>query len=185
MKHRGFVALFVAALALGGGDRLYGQAAGRLGPSNIFYSSVALQGFSAPGLADEGEYVNLGVGIDPFQTAGASCAFGLHWLFPFNPFNIAASRIGLSVDLTIGRFLQHPLNALFMRKVSLAPMVSLSGYIQPASAGSPMLLVTCQPLRFFSGDGYYSAAAVDIAFDAGLQYRGWGFRLFDFTYFIR
>jgi len=184
MKHKAGVVLLVAALSLGGGARLHGQTAERLGPSSIFFSSVALQGFSVPGLTDEGEYVNLGVGIDPFQTDGASCAFGLHWLFPFNPFDIAASRIGFSVDLTIGRFFRHPLGALFVRKVSLAPMIGLAGYVQPASPGSPMLLVSCQPLRFFSGDGYYSAAAVDIAFDANLQYRGWGLRLFDFTYFI-
>ncbi|MCE5255412.1 MAG: hypothetical protein LLF89_01030 [Spirochaetaceae bacterium] len=191
MRSRFSAVLLIASLTLYGASAVFAQTVSPdkatddgIGPSQIVFTSIALQGFSAPGLLADGEYLNLGIGIDPFQTEFASPALGLHWLFPFNPLDIEDSRIGLSLDLTIGRFLGHPLGRLFVRKTSLSPMLSLAGYASLGTAASPLLMLSCQPLRFFSGDGYYSAAAIDIAFDSSLQYRGWGIRLFDFTHFI-
>lgn len=170
----------------------------RLGPSRTLFYSVTLQGYAAPDLLPDAEYVNFGLGIDPVQSPFVSAALGLHWLLPFNPWEFDASYLGLSFDVTFGRYLAHPFGKLFVRRVSLAPMVSFGAYVQPfgakaaqggagaaqGGAGKEMFLFSCQPLRFFSGDGYYTMGAFDIVLDGHLKYGGWGVRLFDFSYFF-
>ena len=163
----------------------------RLGPSRTLFYSVTLQGYAAPDLLLDAEYLNFGLGIDPVQSPFVSAALGLHWLLPFNPWEFDASYLGLSCDVTFGRYLEHPFGKLFVRRVSLAPMVSLGAYVQPfgekagqSGAGKEIFLISCQPLRFFSGDGYYTMGAFDIVLDGHLKYGGWGVRLFDFSYFF-
>ncbi|HOV94549.1 MAG TPA: hypothetical protein PK759_07000 [Spirochaetales bacterium] len=163
----------------------------RLGPSRTLFYSVTLQGYAAPDLLLDAEYLNFGLGIDPVQSPFVSAALGLHWLLPFNPWEFDASYLGLSCDVTFGRYLAHPFGKLFVRRVSLAPMVSFGAYVQPfgekagqSGAGKEIFLISCQPLRFFSGDGYYTMGAFDIVLDGHLKYGGWGVRLFDFSYFF-
>jgi len=148
-----------------------------------YYYSVSMEGFSSP-LFSAAEYTDFSASIEFASREEMNPAFSMHYLLPANPLSIGDSLAGLSIDLTLFYLGDHPLAWMSPRKTSLAPQLSVAAYVPIADLGNPRYTVSLSPFRLFAGYGYFSVGAFSLVLDPSFTVRGWGLRLFNFSYLV-
>lgn len=158
------------------------------------YYSVTLGGFSSAAFSDAAspaaEYTDFSASIEFAKGKSMNPAISMHYLLPVNPLSFADSQLGIGVDVTLFYAKRHPFSWMSPRTTTLAPLLSAAVYAPIKGTGSTngignlTYILTFTPLRLFSGEGYFSAGALNVVFDSSFSLKGWGARLFEFSYFI-
>lgn len=176
------MAAFLPALAWARDGREY------RGPGPFWWggSYVASRGFASGSGLGEGEFLDLGLFIEPFQSRFLSPALAAGALLPLFPFEPAGARLWVGVDLVLFSLRRHPFAVLVDQTSWLCP--SLGAYwLAPAfgAAGGDGGLVTfsAAPLRLRTGDARYSLLAPELVSRGGGAV-SWGLRVFELWYFL-
>jgi hypothetical protein len=148
-----------------------------------YYYSVSLCGYASPGFSSA-EYAEFSASVASARTAPAAIALSMRFSLPLNPFSLAGSLAGLSVDLTPFKLLSHPFAWMSPRQTALAPLISFAAMAPVADLKDLWYVATLSPLRLYSGDGYFAAGALELVLSGDFAVRGWGIRLLEFSYFV-
>jgi hypothetical protein len=146
---------------------------------------VSTRGFSEDSSFLPGEYVDLGVFLDPLQLPILNPSASLRWVLPLFPFAPDRSLVSLGVELDLVLFRPHPLQGLIAQASALAPSIGASWLWDPGTGQFQAgMQVTANILRIRTGDARYSFLSPELLLDGDYAIVGWGLHLFDFSYFM-
>ncbi len=159
------------------------SAAPRLPWTGGFVTST--RGFSASSEHLPGEYLDLGIFLDPFQRSFLNPSASMRMVLPLFPLDTGRAMVALGLDLDLLSFRNHPLRSITAQASALSPALaaSWSFRIQDGFLDGDLYL-TAHILRLRTGDASYSLLSPELILDAGFNLTGWGLRLYDFSFFL-
>jgi hypothetical protein len=158
-------------------------AAPRLPWTGGFVTST--RGFSGSSEHLPGEYLDLGVFLDPFQRSFLNPSASMRMVLPLFPLDTGRAMVALGLDLDLLSFRNHPLRSITAQTSALSPALAAawSFRIRDGFLGGDLYL-TAHLLRLRTGDASYSFLSPELILDAGFTMTGWGLRLYDFSFFL-
>jgi hypothetical protein len=159
----------------------------RAGPRSPWTGGIvaSTRGFSVDSAYLPGEYMDLGVFLDPFQLPVMNPSASVRWVLPLFPFAAERSLVSLSLELDLVLIRSHPLRGLLAQASALAPSLGVAWLWNPRLGQfEGGLQLTANLLRLRTGDARYAFMSPELLFDGEYAYAGWGLRLFDFSYFM-
>ena len=146
---------------------------------------ASTRGFSEDSGHPPGEYLDLGLFLDPFQFGFLNPSASLRLVLPLFPFGPERSMAAFGIDLDLVSLRFHSLRGLLDQASALSPGLAASwtfGLPEGILAGE--LILTARVLRLKTGDARYSFLSPELILGEGFAVSGWGLRLFDFAYFM-
>jgi hypothetical protein len=146
---------------------------------------ASTRGFSEDSAFLPGEYMDLGLFLDPFQLQAMNPSASLRWVLPLFPFDAHRSLVSLGVELDLVLIRHHPLRVLLAQASAMAPSLGAAWLWNPRLGqfeGGVQL--TANLLRLRTGDARYAFLSPELLLDGEFSVSGWGLRLFDFSYFM-
>ncbi len=146
---------------------------------------ASTRGFSADSAFLPGEYVDLGVFLDPFQLPVMNPSASVRWVLPMFPFDPGRSLLSLGLELDLVLIRSHPLKGLLAQASALAPSLGVAWLWNPRLGQfEGGMQLTANLLRLRTGDARYAFLSPELLLDGDYAFAGWGLHLFDFSYFM-
>lgn len=142
------------------------------------------KGFSEDSSHAAGEYLDLGLFVDPFDFAVLRPSASLRLIVPLFPFDAGRIEGAAGLDLELFGLRKHPLRAIMAQASAYAPALSAArsfSFVEPLSGE---WAVGAHPIRLRTGDARYSFLSPELRFGPGFEPAGWSLKLFEFSYLI-
>lgn len=145
---------------------------------------LASKGYSVDSAHPAGEYLELGLFVDPlelgFLRPSASIRLTLP-LFPFDPGRIDCS---VGIDLELFSVRRHPLRPIMAQASAYAPALTAARCFLLSDPASGEWAFGAHPLRLRTGDARYCFLSPALRFGQGFAPAGWSLQLFEFSFLI-
>lgn len=145
---------------------------------------ISTSGYSDGSAHAAGEYLDLGLFVDPFDLAFLRPSASLRLIVPLFPFDAGRTEGAAGLDLELFSLRRHPLRAIMAQASAYAPALSATrsfSFVDPARGE---WAIGAHPIRLRTGDARYSFLAPELLFGPGFEPAGWSLKLFEFSYMI-
>lgn len=142
------------------------------------------RGYSEGSAHAAGEYLDLGLFVDPFELAVLRPSASLRLIVPLFPFDAGRIEGAAGLDLELFGLRRHPLRAIMAQASAYAPALSASRSFSFLDPLSGEWAIGAHPIRLRTGDARYSFLAPELLFGPGFEPAGWSLKLFEFSYLI-
>lgn len=146
---------------------------------------TSTRGFSESSGQPPGEYLDLGVFLDPFQRPFLNPSASVRMVIPLFPLDTGRSMVAVGLDLDLMSFRNHPLRSIMAQSSALSPALAAawSFRLQDGLLHGDLYLAA-HLLRLRTGDASYSLLSPELILGDGFTVTGWGLRLYDFSFFL-
>ncbi len=148
--------------------------------------SISSEGFISDQIYDDAEYVGLNLFAEPWTFPFLTPSLSVGAVVPAVPLDFASGLLTAEIGVELFNIRKHPFSGIIDLENSWCPLLSMRALLPFDSLNTEALYWSAvfSPFRLKTGSGRFSVMSAAYITDVGLNYAGWGVRLFDFRLFL-